>query len=117
MSYSFWVDGQPIPKARPRLGKNGAYTPEKTKAWEYVVSQNAAIHLTEFPFTEDVWLTLEFYRKGKQRADLDNLIKSVMDALNNIMWLDDKQVVRITASVSYGSKLPGVRINVEPPQY
>lgn len=34
--------------------------------------------------------------KTKLRGDLDNYIKTVLDALNGVAWRDDSQVVKIT---------------------
>lgn len=34
--------------------------------------------------------------KTKLRGDLDNYIKTVLDALNGVAWKDDSQVVKIT---------------------
>lgn len=33
--------------------------------------------------------------KTKLRGDLDNYIKTVLDALNGVAWVDDSQVVKI----------------------
>lgn len=33
---------------------------------------------------------------SKLRGDLDNYVKTVLDALNGVAWKDDSQVVRIT---------------------
>lgn len=35
--------------------------------------------------------------KSKLRGDLDNYVKTVLDALNGVAWPDDSQVVKITA--------------------
>ena len=35
------------------------------------------------------------------KPDLDNCIKLLMDGLNKLAWLDDAQVVRLTASKRY----------------
>lgn len=35
--------------------------------------------------------------KSKLRGDLDNYVKTVLDALNGVAWDDDSQVVKITA--------------------
>lgn len=34
--------------------------------------------------------------------DLDNLIKGCTDALNKVVWLDDKQIVSVDATKAYG---------------
>ena len=33
----------------------------------------------------------------KLRADIDNLLKLALDALNGVAWNDDRQVVKVTA--------------------
>jgi Holliday junction resolvase RusA-like endonuclease len=35
--------------------------------------------------------------------DLDNYVKFILDAFNEVIWLDDKQVVSIEASKTYGA--------------
>lgn len=38
-----------------------------------------------------------------KKPDLDNLIKFTLDCLNGIVWLDDKQIVMISAAKVYSS--------------
>lgn len=38
-----------------------------------------------------------------KKPDVDNLIKFVFDALNGILWADDSQIIRVTASKSYSN--------------
>jgi len=53
---------------------------------------------------------IEFYYKGKtsgycpKYADIDNLAKLVLDALNGIIWEDDKQIVKLLAEKKYAEK-------------
>ena len=109
----FVVPGQPLPKARPRIGKNGAYTPQKTLAYENTIGWCVRAEMADFePLRGDIGIKLDFYRKGRRRADLDNMIKSVLDGLNGILFEGDKQVCRLVASVVYGSKQPRVEIEV-----
>jgi Holliday junction resolvase RusA-like endonuclease len=39
-------------------------------------------------------------------SDLDNLIKTFCDALNGLLWADDKQVYRIEAQREWGHPSP-----------
>ena len=40
-------------------------------------------------------------RASETRIDLDNCLKLVADALNGILWHDDRQIVRVTARKIY----------------
>jgi Holliday junction resolvase RusA-like endonuclease len=110
---TFVVEGQPIPKERPRVVNGHAYTPARTRNWETAVAWCARMAMgPKKPMTGDLVVTLEFRRKGKLRADCDNMIKGVIDAGNRVLWHDDKQVVEIHAKVCYGSDQPGVAVMV-----
>jgi Holliday junction resolvase RusA-like endonuclease len=39
---------------------------------------------------------------GNGGADLDNLVKAVLDALNGVVWEDDVQVVSMSARIHRG---------------
>ena len=41
------------------------------------------------------------------RVDIDNLVKFVLDSLNNLLFVDDRQVVRIDASKIYCGEAGG----------
>lgn len=109
---NFFVEGQPIPKGRPRLGKGGhVYTPARTVAWETLVRFRGNQEI-DAPLAGDLFLELRFYRAGKRRADTDNMCKAVMDALNGCAWVDDTQVTGLLAVVQYESDEPGVNIGI-----
>jgi Holliday junction resolvase RusA-like endonuclease len=111
---TFTVEGQPIPKERPRVVNGRAYTPERTRNWETAVAWCARIAMgPKKPLAGDLVVTLEFRRKGKLRADLDNLTKNI-DGMNGVVWHDDKQVVELHARVRYASDDPGVTVTVKP---
>jgi Holliday junction resolvase RusA-like endonuclease len=44
--------------------------------------------------------------------DLDKLTRAILDALTAVVWLDDRQVVSLTATKTQGP-LPGVVVTVE----
>lgn len=53
--------------------------------------------------SEDVWVTGErCWRPGTE--DADNIAKMVMDALNRIVWEDDRQVVSLTVRKLYAAQ-------------
>lgn len=100
--YSFVVEGKPIAKQRPRLTRRGkAYTPQRTKDAE----ANVAAHYDGPHFEGEVGVDICFekdsirvtiwdsdYVAVSMRGDLDNLAKTVLDGLNGVAWVDDKQV-------------------------
>jgi Holliday junction resolvase RusA-like endonuclease len=103
---------RPIAKGRPRMTRNGhAYTPKRTLEYE---QQIAALYKGPF-FDEDqlVEVSLVFTKDGTTiniighenkdwkhplKGDIDNYVKSVLDALNGVAWVDDKQIIQLTVS-------------------
>lgn len=113
------LDGEPVPKARPRLGRNGnVYTPDTTASAERdigwaVKERHAGLEPTARP----VGLALAFRsahprQRRNGRADIDNLVKTILDALNGIAWVDDSQVEEIHARLRRSSPTPGTDIRV-----
>ncbi|MCZ2099574.1 MAG: RusA family crossover junction endodeoxyribonuclease [Anaerolineae bacterium] len=110
---AFVVDGQPVPKARPRVTHGHAYTPERTRAYEQAVAWAARACMGgRDPLAGDLDVEIALYRKGKRRADLDNLVKAVSDGCNAIVWQDDAQIVALRSSVVYGDDAPRAVVRV-----
>lgn len=114
---SFFVAGKPTPKGRPRVMPNGhTFTPEKTRAFEELVSWTAKIAMGGQPPLEGpVFISLAFFG-SHANADVDNLAKAVLDAMNGIVYKDDKQISRLTAtkrSIEGERGLPGVQVCCE----
>lgn len=111
----FTIPGVPKAKARPRTTKTGhTYTPKKTVEYEnwvklcYIDAKNKHNFKT---LTEPIRAEIRCYfpipksyakakkemakngdLKHTKRPDVDNLSKSVLDALNGLAYEDDKQV-------------------------
>ncbi len=98
----FTVPGSPVPKARPRLGKGRVYTPSPTKGFERAVGFRART-ACKVPTTMPVKVRLLFYVRHR-RADLDNLVKAVLDGMRGVVYHDDRQVVEIAAKVIKSEK-------------
>lgn len=98
---SFTIPGRPVPKQRPRVGKNGSiYTPKKCREYEKVVAIYAKTVFRQ-PLTGPVALGLKLYFSVRP-GDLDNYVKAISDGLNRIAWVDDRQVVKLYASLQIG---------------
>ena len=118
------IDGVPVAKGRPRLGRYGTYTPKKTQEYEeYVKMCWVAKYGGVQPLQQSLEVNVVFYLpipksvNKKQRAemldgkikhtkkpDIDNLIKSVLDALNGIAYSDDSKIIRVAAEKQYSEK-------------
>lgn len=96
---TFVIEGDPVPKGRPRSTRSGhTYTPQRTRDEEARIRDIVAPLVSE-PFDGPVHMQLTFYCKTLRRTDLDNLEKLVCDALNGIVYTDDHWVHSKTSSL------------------
>ncbi len=116
-SFQIIVPGRPTGKARPRIVKGRAFTPRATELAENEIRrawQEAGQPRLEGALAVLVTLRVtrprgHFNAKGelnaeglrnphpaRQKPDVDNALKLVMDALNGCAWRDDVQVVDAT---------------------
>lgn len=122
MKIKFEVKGTPVAKGRPRLGKYGTYTPQKTKNYEELIKLSFANKYPKFtPFMGELGVKIDaifevpksYSQKKKvmlihtgytHRPDVDNLTKSVLDALNGLAYKDDAQVCSLHFDKYYGEE-------------
>jgi Holliday junction resolvase RusA-like endonuclease len=110
----FIIDGNPVPKARPRVTQHGTFTPQATKDWEALVGWSyRQANGPLFPGLVRVVMHFYYRRKRSERVDIDNLIKSVLDGLNKVAWDDDAQVRFIMADLAYVKEDPRVEMSIE----
>lgn len=108
--FSITIPIAPIPKARPRLGKNGVFTPARTQNAEniiraYLLRARVKKIDTGIPLFLEVIFSIA-HKKHRDipkltRPDLDNYLKLIMDAGNNYLWNDDAQIFEINAKKIY----------------
>ena len=111
------IHERPAPQPRVRAYRRGdhagVYTPDSAAAWKSQVTLAALTHRGQFA-TGALRLEVEFYLPRPQahkhddyvtvKPDLDNLLKSTMDALTNAgVWHDDAQVAAIVSTKRYES--------------
>ena len=118
ISHQFNIN--PVPAARPRVSRWSTYYPKKytqfKKDMEALTSE-----LNTTPCETLVCVSLEFMIKipkswsKKKRlagentycnnnADIDNYIKAILDSLNGVFFIDDKQVVEVFAMKKYSNE-------------
>lgn len=108
------MPGDPPSKARPRFGKGGnVFTPAESRKAEKRTSGLLRESFTE-PMTGNVALVAIFHRSGRQRIDVDNMLKHVCDAANGIIWDDDSQVTAILGVAELDSERPRTLLVVSP---
>jgi len=108
----FDVTGKIRGKARARITRFGTYTPKTSKDYETLikgcfVANNGTY--TEKPVNVGIIAYFQYpksYTKKKKaetpipmkKPDIDNIAKSVLDALNGVAYKDDAQVVSLNVS-------------------
>jgi crossover junction endodeoxyribonuclease RusA len=99
------VPGDPISKGRPRVVGSNTYTPARTRVHEKRIKmawQAHHGHAITHPLPKQLDLTVIFRCATKRRTDIDNLLKTVMDALNGAAYSDDSQIVHLEVEVLRG---------------
>lgn len=132
---TFTVPGPPKGKARARTvhtgGRTFSYTPEETVLYENLV-KTCFYQSRAHPFDADEELKaniIAYYpiakstsKKKRQqmlaglirptkKPDLDNVIKSILDALNKVAYHDDTQIVSLSVEKFY-SDAPRVEVSI-----
>lgn len=107
----YTIPWKPHAKQRPRVANGHAYTSKATREAEKKIKEaffeHAAGHeVIEGPTAVKVVMfndcfTIEFtptveYSNRKLRGDVDNYAKTILDSLNGIAYVDDKQITHLT---------------------
>ncbi len=88
----FKILGRPKPQKRPRVYHRKAVDPSADEKQAFLLL--AWGFKPDFLYKGPVYIKLEFgYRMMARSADIDNLAKFVMDALNGTFYHDDCQIV------------------------
>lgn len=133
---TFEVDGDPVGKQRARHRRVGnfiqTYTPEKTRSYEKQIKDAAkqAMGITEpleTPISLYLYIRAPIPKSTTKKAlqgilgglikpikkpDASNVLKSVEDAMNGVVYKDDSQIVNLHVTKVY-DKNPGVSICVK----
>ncbi len=128
-------DIEPVEQARPRAvrrGKRiGMYDPPKVSKFKRELRMLAKNRFGDDPLDGELSVEIKFYRSiqkslskkerdrrlsGEHRPivkpDLDNYVKSALDALNGVLWTDDARIVELHAFKHY-SDSPRIEVVVK----
>ena len=129
-TFRFTVYGEPVAKGRPKFVRatGRTYTPKKTVEYENLVRLSFIEKYKGEKLTGEIAATIIAYfsipksesKKTKEKmiagtmlcakkVDCDNVAKSVLDALNDIAYDDDKQICRLCVEKRY-SDTPRVEV-------
>ena len=112
---TYLYEGRVQPKQRPQFSKGRAYTPEETRKFEKEIkiwAQLCSIEIVTYPVAVRLHIfdaaesSVKIFHSKiglvyPDRGDLDNLSKGILDALNGIAYVDDKQVVILNLTRSW----------------
>ena len=108
MYITFTIPGPPVPKARARVGRCGAFTPQRTKEYEAKVRALALVarqKARQRMWAGPVCLGVRFFvNRPEETPDIDNLIKSITDACSGVIYKDDAQITHLWASKNLSSE-------------
>ena len=131
MKVQFTIDGRPQGKGRPRLSYGKIKTPEQTVMYENYIKLLYKSSIKKY-FEGPIRLIIKAYypiaksdsKKKKEqklsgeirpfniKPDIDNVVKVICDALNEIAYKDDTQIVELGTS-KYFSDKPRVEVTIE----
>lgn len=124
MTVSFVIPTKPTGKERPRLANGVVYTPAKTKAYENFIKGCYIEQCGDVCFGEkSIILDIKAYvpplskfKKAEKEAalrgelkptakpDADNLLKAILDALNELAYADDRYIYKVSIERIYSSR-------------
>ncbi len=123
----FIIPGKPQGKARPRVTRNGTYTPQRTKDYQNRIKQAYnGEYLPEKPLIATIVcyysiakntskakhrLMLEGKLFPLVRPDIDNVAKVILDALNGVAYKDDNLIVQLQIKKKYSDD-PRVEVEI-----
>jgi len=117
---SHQFDINPVPAARPRVSRFSTYYPKKYTRFKKEMEALTG-ELDSTPCENLVCVSLKFKIKTPQswskkkrlerentycnnNSDIDNYIKAMLDSLNGVYFIDDRQVVEVFASKKYSNE-------------
>ena len=115
---SFVVPGPPVPWQRAGTTRSGRhYTPERSKEHRAAIQKFAMVAAYRQPEwnagATSYKLTLRFFLPDSRARDWDNLGKQVSDALNKLLYEDDRRIDEVSISKRIDRARPRSAVELE----
>ena len=132
---SFTIKAVPQPQLRPRVATVGGhphvYDPQSTRVFKRIVTKLASAEMAGHePITGPLKVAFTFYRPVQQsllkrefdkravgdelpvvKPDLSNYLKATEDALNGVVWVDDRAITTEVIKKRY-STTPRIMVKI-----
>lgn len=114
------VLGEPITKSNSTfITRRGAFIPDKFVVYEKAIEDAAIESLKQSGLTiftqGPVEIEIKYYLGANRKKDLTNLPKTTCDALSDVFYTDDSQIVKATMEKFFDKQNPRVEILVKRP--
>lgn len=131
----FNITGKFQAKQRPRFNGKFAYTPKETRSYENLVRCKAEEEMVKNnlsiftgPLIAEIEVLFDIPKSASKKMieniknnkeyptkkpDVDNIAKTILDALNKVVYDDDSQVVDLIVHKVYGIGYTGVNVLIK----
>ncbi|MBR4031111.1 MAG: RusA family crossover junction endodeoxyribonuclease [Clostridia bacterium] len=116
LKIKFTAELEPVPFKRVMQNGKRRFNDRRYSDFKDILAHVAKIYVRA-PLKGNIKISVDFFKlkpkniSSRLWGDLDNHLKSVLDALNGIAYLDDCQVVQISGSKNFGE--PKIMITLE----
>jgi len=135
----FTVEVEPRPKKRPKVYRWSTVNPSEEDEKKLADAFRDLPNCPDTPFAGQIRVQFKFFKnppkstpqwklplmetghiRPNKSPDLDNYVKLILDALNGILWEDDRYIVEMHSAKYYTTDTPKIEIVMEqinPPKY
>jgi len=111
----FTVDGHTISKSNSyRIAGSRMYKTKMCAQWERVVSGIASMapDCPQEPSSGSIYIEARFYFQDGRRRDIDGPLKSLLDAMNGVIYNDDSQIVKLVVEKFIDRQNPRTEVEI-----
>lgn len=106
------VPGKPVPLQRSQTSKGRHYLPPRSRAYRELVQACWMEAGRPRLGVADLAASMRFYG-ARADCDIDNLVKAILDALNGLAYVDDRQIVCLAGIHKLPVDAAGARAEIE----